>query len=260
MVGDKNQINSRFLTKYKSNARGIIMKNYSTLQIQKEKDVATIFLHRPEKKNAINIQMVNDLTDALDTIEDTKEIKFLILRSKESLFCSGLDLEDVTSKNPPDIYGFQKWEKMCHRIENLNKITIASIEGECIGGGFQLVLLCDIRLATTRAKFAFNEVRNAFLPGLATYRLAKYVGLGKAKQLMMGDSLDARDALHWGLVNQVCEPENMLEIIQQNLNNHSSLPLPAWTLARRLMNECYSSPYENFLGHFLAARDRKSVV
>ncbi len=232
------------------------MKNYSTLQIQKEKDAITIFLHRPEKKNAINIQMVNELTEALDAIEDASDIKFLILRSKENVFCSGLDLHDITSKNPPDIYGFQKWEKMCHRIENLNKITLCCIEGECIGGGFQLVLLCDIRIATSKARFSFNEVRNAFLPGLATYRLAKYVGLGKAKQIMMGEVVEAQEAFHYGIISQVCEVEKIDQAIRKNLEDNASLPLSSWTLARRLMNECYSTPYENFLGHFLAAQHR----
>jgi enoyl-CoA hydratase len=131
------------------------------------------------------------------------------------------------------------------------------VQGECTGGGFQLVLLCDARIAEQRAAFSLNEVKLGFLPGMATFRLAKYVGLGRAKNIMLtGRRVRAREALEWGLLDRVCDQASFDETLSETIDNLLPFHPVALEMARRLLDESFATSYEDFLGHFLAAQHR----
>lgn len=233
------------------------MNRYKTLKVEKEGNVVTVYLDRPDTRNSINMQMVNDLTKLMDMVENANDVAVLVLRGSNDVFCSGIDFRDFSLDKKQDIYGLQKWEKMCRRLERLNKFTIAAVEGECIGGGFQLVLLCDTRIAEKRARFCFNEVKLGFLPGMATFRLPKYIGLGRAKNLILsGSAIRADKALDWGLLDQVCEQTIFAETLKETIDGLLPFHPVALEMGRRLLNECYANSYENFIGHFLAAQNR----
>ena len=154
-----------------------------------------------------------------------------------------------------DIHGFNKWEKICTRLERLPKATIALVDGAAVGGGFQLALVCDLRIATSRASFQLPEVHMGFLPGMATFRMAKYVGLGHAKRMMVTcEKVGPESALSLGIIDRV---EDDLEAglawaLEALGPNHTV----AIELTRRLLNECYAATAENAIGHFLAAQHR----
>jgi len=233
------------------------MLDYETLKVVQSGKVLTVHLNRPESRHAISMQMVRDLSDLMDEVEDADDIEVFVLRGSPDFFCSGIDLRDFAIDKHRDVGGLQKWEQVANQLENLNKFTIAAVQGECTGGGFQLMLLCDARLADHSAEFCFNEVRLGFLPGMALFRLAKYVGLGRAKQLVLnGRSLAADEALDWGILDVVTESatieDALADVVQQALPFH---PV-ALQIARRLLNESYASSYEHFLGCFLAAQHR----
>jgi len=227
-------------------AKGTIMHDYETLRVTRNGNLVTAFLHRPDSDNAIDMQMVNDLSVAV-----------LVLRGSPDVFSSGIDLREFAARKGRDIYGLQKWERMCRELERLNKFTIAAVQGECTGGGFQLVLLCDARIAEHQAVFRLNEVKLGFLPGMATFRLAKYVGLGRAKNLMLaGRPIGAKEALNWGILDRVCDQASFEETLTETVNDLLPFHPVALEMARRLLDESYATSYEDFLGHFLAAQHR----
>jgi enoyl-CoA hydratase len=233
------------------------MNSYKTLKVEKEGNVVTVRLNRPETRNSINMQMVDDLTELMDTVEDSTDVAVLVLRGSPDVFCSGIDLRDFKIAKTPDIYGLQKWEKMCRRFETLNKFTIAAVQGECIGGGFQLSLVCDTIIAERRSVFCFHEVKMGFLPGMSTFRLAKYIGLGRAKNLILtGRRLKAEEALNWGLLDRVCDQVTLEDSLKDAIENLLPFHPVALEMARRLLNESYATSYEEFIGHFLAAQHR----
>jgi len=233
------------------------MKLFETLKTEKKGNIVTVFLNRPNASNAINMQMVNDLSEVIDLVEDANDISVLVLRGLNGLFSSGIDLRDFSLEKPPDIYGLQKWEQMCRQIENLNKFTIAAIEGECIGGGFQMVLLCDARIADKRSFFQFHEVKLGFLPGMAAFRLAKYIGLGRAKNLILtGCKLKADKAQEWGILDQICDTVDFEKTLQDTIDRLLPFHPVALEMSRRLINESFGDSYENFFGHFLVAQER----
>jgi len=233
------------------------MYDYETLKVTQEGNVVTACLHRPDSRNAINMRMLSELSDLIDTLEEAQDVAVLVLRGSPDVFSSGIDLRDFAARKRRDIYGLQKWERMCRDLEKLNKFTVAAVQGECTGGGFQLVLLCDARIAERQAVFCLNEVKLGFLPGMATFRLAKYVGLGRAKSLVLtGRPIRAKKAQQWGILDRVCDQTSFDETLAETVSNLLPFHLVPLEMARRLLDESYATSYEDFLGHFLAAQHR----
>jgi len=232
-------------------------KDYQTIKVSREGNVVTAALNRPESGNAINMKMVNELTDLMKMIDSAQDVDVLVFRAGGDVFTTGIDLRDFKLDQKSDIYGLQKWEKMLRQLERLQKVTVAAVEGECTGGGFQLVLLCDAKIALERSTFAFDEVKRGFLPGMAVYRLAKHIGLGRAKNLVLtGRAIGAEEALQWGLLDRVTDGMSVDDTLQETIGELLPFHPVAHAMARRLLNESFAEEYEDFLGHFLAAQHR----
>ena len=179
------------------------MSNYETLVYEESGDKALLTLHRPPG-NRINIQMIQELTKVCDTLEDHSKARTVVIRGAGGVFSEGVDFSEFHPDKPMDIHGFNKWEKICTRLERLPKATIALVDGAAVGGGFQLALVCDLRIATSRASFQLPEVHMGFLPGMATFRMAKYVGLGHAKRMMVTcEKVGPESALSLGIIDRV---------------------------------------------------------
>jgi len=233
------------------------MYDHETLRVTQDGNVVTAHLHRPASPNAVNMRMVNELSDLIDKIEDANDVAVLVIRGNPDVFTCGIDLRDFAVHKRRDVYGLQKWERVCRELEKLNKFTVAAVQGECTGGGFQLMLICDARIAERRATFCMNEVKLGFLPGMATFRLAKYVGLGRAKDLILtARRIRAREAFRWGLLNHVCDQTDFEETLRTTVRDLLPFHPVALEMARRLLDESYATSYEDFLGHFLAAQHR----
>jgi enoyl-CoA hydratase/carnithine racemase len=219
------------------------------------KQVAFVTLRRPEHGNRINVRMIRDLESVCDHLEDASKADVVVLRGEGGCFCEGIDFADFAPDKPIDIHGFNKWEKIAARLERLPKATIALVDGPAIGGGAQLALIADLRLATPRAAFQLPEVHMGFLPGMATFRLAKYVGLGAAKYLMLcAPRVGAEQAWQLGLVNRVVDdPDTGLA---QAIASFGPVHNVAVELCRRLLHESFATDFEDALGHFLAAQHR----
>ncbi len=228
------------------------MLKLDVLEYEEQGNVATLRLGHP-----VDVAVIRDLQTVCAYLEDESRCDVLVLRGNSDRFCGEIDLKAFDPSKPLDIHGFHKWEKVLTWIERIPKFTLAAIRGRCVGAGLHLALVCDQRIATPDAHFRLDEVTRGFLPGMATFRLAKYIGLGRAKSLVLaGKRVDALEAERWGLIDQVV-PEEALEATLEEL-------IAAWTpenavaleLARRLLNESYSIQYEEFIGNFLAAQHR----
>ena len=225
--------------------------SYKTLKYETTGDVATITLIQAYS----NMTMVKELTSVCNHLEDENPASFVVIRGTDGNFSKGIDFAEFRPEHPMDIHGFNKWEKICVRIERLPKITIAILEGAVIGGGFQLALLADYRIASDNAYFQFPEVQQGFLPGMAIFRLAKYIGLSHAKRLILfSQSIDSEKALHLNLIDEISED------IESSINNLVRQTQPVFPttvqLAKRLLSESFHDSFEDAIGHFLAAQHR----
>lgn len=233
------------------------MRQLRTLIVDEQGEVATVTLHAAGSDGEIDLAALEDLEKVMVWLEDQSACSLVVFRGTPEAFCRGLSPAAFGPGAAAGIHAHNRWEKALIALERLPKVTLAAIEGVCAGAGVQLALACDHRIAAASATMQLPEVRRGYLPGMALFRLAKYVGLGVAKRLVLtGAPWSAADAAAWGLVDWVCEPGALDSAIEQA----AELLLPAdgdtVRLARRLLNEAFAEPIEDALGGMLAAQHR----
>lgn len=174
--------------------------------------VATITINRPHRLNAINQQLIADLSSSLDAAEKDDRVRAIVLTGAgDKAFCAGADLSDVGGMTPASVTALARaghW--MCINIEKMGKPVIAAVNGHALGGGLELTLPCDFRVAARRATFGLPEVTLGLLPAMGgTQRLPRLLGLSRAKELaLLGTRVDAQKAHEWGLVHRVFENDS----------------------------------------------------
>ncbi len=180
---------------------------------EKKEAIATITLNRPEKLNALSRDVLADLLKALEEAERDREVRVVVLTGTGKSFCAGADVTEFT-KSPQEVREFiDLGRKVFEFIENMSKPVIAAVNGYALGGGFELVLACDLIIASTNATFGSTEVNLGIVPGWgASQKLLAIVGPMKARELiMLGELFSAEEALKLGIVNKVVPPEKLLE-------------------------------------------------
>ncbi len=227
------------------------MSTYNTISLEDNGHIATITLIATHS----SMTMVKELNRALDHIEDESKASIVVFKGVDGRFNLGLDFKEFHPDKAMDIHGFHKWEKMCVRIERLRALTISLLEGPTVGGGVQLALCTDLRLAHSNTTFQLPEVKMGFLPGMGIYRIAKNIGLGRAKQwVLQSTTIDAAQAFVWGLISEVTD--DLTDALFNHIEASSPINPVAIQLARRLLNESFHDSFEDAIGHFLAAQQR----
>jgi len=185
-----------------------------TLLREDQEYVATITLNRPEVRNAINLDMLGALREEIEGIRSDPAVRVVIITGAgDKAFCAGADLEERAGFDEDRVKEFLfRIGDVFNSIESLAKPVIAAINGVALGGGTELGLACDIRIASTNAALGLTEAHLAVIPGAGgTQRLPRLIGPGKAKELIFtGRKIRAEEALHIGLVNQVHDGEVLL--------------------------------------------------
>ena len=182
-------------------------------KIEQEKDIATIILNRPQVRNILDTGILTGLENYLTDLENDVKTKVIILTGNGN-FCAGANIKELMEKHPVEAEKFSRLgHKVFNHIENMGKPVIAVVSGYALGGGCELALACDIRIASENAKFGQPEVDLGLIPGFGgTQRLAKLVGIGRAKELIFtGRIIDAKEAQDIGLVNKVVREEELLD-------------------------------------------------
>jgi enoyl-CoA hydratase/carnithine racemase len=181
-----------------------------TMRCELDGALARLRLNRPEVHNAANWAWVNDLVTATEYLAQQREIHVVIVSGEGLSFCSGLDVKELAHGSlSPD--WFATWERGVLGLADLDTITIAAIQGYCLGGGLQVALACDLRIAATGAILSIPAVREGVIAALGPMRLARLIGAGPAKQLcLLGHRFTPEEALALHLVGEVV-PADQLE-------------------------------------------------
>jgi methylglutaconyl-CoA hydratase len=204
--------------------------SYKTIQLAYDSGVATITLNRPDKRNAISFDLIDDLLRALKEVEASDAL-ILILTGAGKAFCSGLDLDNLKAllgRSPEDnLKDSQTMVKLFRSLYEFPKVTIAAVNGAAIAGGTGLALLCDFTLAVPEAKFGYTEVRIGFVPAIVSTFLLRQVGEKQARDLLLTGRIFAADeAARIGLVSEIVAPENLMtrarELASQLMENSPS--------------------------------------
>jgi len=191
-----------------------------TYASDKEKGIVRLTINRPEVRNALNMAVRQELRKAVEEIEKDSDVRVVIITGAgEKAFISGADITEFKDATPITIeqYASALGQQLFNDIENLNVPIIAMINGFCLGGGLELAMCSDIRIASENAKFGQPEVNIGICPGGGgTQRLPRLIGWGKAKELIYtGKIIDAVEAEKIGLVDKVVPPERLEEEVEQ---------------------------------------------
>jgi enoyl-CoA hydratase len=188
---------------------------YSCLLVQTENNICTITINRPDKLNALNKTVIEELSKAIDEVDTNPEIRSAIITgSGAKAFVAGADISEFTSLDATGGKALaQKGQDLVFsKIETSSKPIVAAVNGFALGGGCELAMSCHFRIASDNAKFGQPEVNLGLIPGYGgTQRLVQLIGKGRAMEaLMTGNMIDANTALQYGLVNHVVAPGELL--------------------------------------------------
>ncbi|MCU0613813.1 MAG: enoyl-CoA hydratase-related protein [Desulfobacterales bacterium] len=191
------------------------MAETSNLRVESEGEVVVLVLNRPEVMNAFNFSLLNALKNEIERLRFEHDVRVVIITGEgDRAFCAGADLKERSAMNPLEVKKFiLTIRNLFTSIEELNKPVIAAVNGIALGGGTELALACDIRIASENASMGLTETRLAIIPGAGgTQRLPRLIGSGKAKELIFtGRRVNSREALDIGLVNSICPLEELID-------------------------------------------------
>jgi methylglutaconyl-CoA hydratase len=217
---------------------------YTTLILDYDGPLAIVTLNRPDKRNAISYELINELLRALGEIESSPA-QILVLTGAGKAFCSGMDLDNLRSipvRTPDENLADSRTMALLFRmLYEFPKITISAVNGPAIAGGCGLATLCDFTLASTEAKFGYTEVRIGFVPAIVSTFLLRQVGEKHARDLLLsGRIIGAEEAFRMGLVNETVAPDKLLsrarELAASLLQNS-----PASLLATKRLLKSYAA-------------------
>jgi enoyl-CoA hydratase len=219
------------------------LMGYETVLYRKEEGTAVITFNRPEKRNALNGTMSKEIETALLDAEEDSAVKTVILTGGLKYFISGADIEflagegeDLSPKRMFEMH--HKTQSLYRTLARLPKPTIAAMSGYAFGGGLELALCCDFRIAAENTKLGTPEIKLGILPGAGgTQRLSRIIGMTKAKELVLtGEPILANEALQCGLLNKVVRPEELMKEARALAKKFSHLPSFAVEIAKAVLD------------------------
>ncbi len=211
--------------------------------VRRDGAIAEIVLNRPTVLNAMNLAWVAELGQAVNEVATAEDVEVVVVRGEGRAFCAGLDLTMMTEVGmPPEFYPLQ--EAAFSALENLDRLVIAQIHGYCLGGGLQLAIACDLRIACEDAAFALPASQEGLFPGMAVWRLPRLIGLGRAMRLAVsGEQVSAADALGIGLVDYVCPADGFAGAARAIVEHYLEVPQTAARATKRLMRTAFERDF-----------------
>ena len=224
---------------------------FETIITEKRDGVQWISLNRPHRMNACNLELVEEMSTAIDELEADREVRCVVIKGEgDRAFSVGADLTMFTDLTPETaIATSEKGQRMIDKIEASSKPFIAAIHGFCVGGGLEIVLACDFRIADESAQLGSPEINLGIIPGWGgTQRLSRIIGLSKAKEFVfLGDRVPADEALGLGLVHKVVPVDKLMEEAEVLAQRLAAGPPVALKVAKRAMNFGTQLPLEEGL-------------
>ena len=231
------------------------MGNFNNLKLEVADEIATLTISRPAALNALNSETLEELDVALTEIEARDDIKVVILTggpdkkdNQFKSFVAGADISEMVNFTAPEARAFGiKASVPFFKLMNMRQVTIAAVNGFALGGGCEIAMACDIRIASENAIFGQPEVGLGIIPGFGgTQRLARLIGMGRAKELIFTcDNIDAQEAYRIGLVNKVVSTEELYDTAKKMAKKIISKGSYAVSIAKAAINNGYDMDIKN---------------
>ncbi len=226
-----------------------------TMRCEVDGHLARVRLNRPQALNAANWAWVQDLVTATNYLAQSTETHVIIVSGEGRAFCSGLDTKELAQGNLTGEW-FATWEHGVTALARLNAITICAIHGYCLGGGLQVALACDLRIATSDAILSIPAVREGLVAALGPMRLARLIGAGPAKQLcLLGRRFTPEEGLALGLINEVVAPDKLEEHALAMAQELLAIPFTALLHTKRQIDAAFDFDETTVMTKMVAAEE-----
>ena len=227
--------------------------NEPIVQLDIEQGISTVTINRPQSLNALNSELIDELTDVVEKSLRNQSVQVAILTgSGNKAFVAGADIAEMANMTTMQAMHFsRKGQKLIQLIENANKVFIAAVNGYALGGGFELALACDYIYASQNAFFGLPEVTLGIIPGFGgTQNLPRLIGPNRSRELIYsGQKLDAAQAESWGIVNKVVEQDQLLAEAMVSAQSIMSNGLRAIGLAKETIRSGMNMPKGDAILH-----------
>lgn len=221
------------------------------ITVEKEGEIARVRLDRPERLNAMHYPAVRDLDAVSQFLADELDVRLVTIQGVGRAFCTGIDLKEL-SKGEIGMNYHSVFERSLRRFETMDKLVLCLIHGYALGGGLQLALSCDVRVCTPTAQLGLPAINESLIPGLATRRLARYVGMGRAKKLtLLGSNIDGEEALRIGLVDHLVDEDRIEEEFEEWIEQYGDANSQGSRLSKQAMVGAFDLEYQRFLERYL---------
>lgn len=229
---------------------------YETLTYERDGARARITLNRPEVLNAVAMTGAREFEALVQDIERDPALRLVTISGAGRAFSTGIDLKDLAAGEIDNSY-FDLWDRALRRIETMDKLVLCLIHGYALGGGLQLALAADIRVCTPSAKLGLPAIKEGLIPGLGTLRLARYIGLGRAKRLIIsGEMIDGREAERIGMVDHLVEEADAMARFEQIVARYAEVNSQGCRLSKAMLVECFDRDFDSFFALYKERQDQ----
>jgi enoyl-CoA hydratase len=226
-----------------------------TMRCTVDGPMARLHLNRPEALNAANWAWVQDLIKATAYLAQSSETQVVIVSGEGRAFCSGLDVKEL-AQGHLTIEWFTAWERGVTALASLQAITIASIQGYCLGGGLQVAIACDLLVASTDAVLSIPAVKEGIVACLGPMRLARLVGAARAKYLcLLGRRFSASEGLAMGLIHEVVETAELEQHVQALAQELLAIPYTALRYTKSQIDRAFERDLATLMDEMVAAEE-----
>jgi len=222
-----------------------------TMYYDRDGRIGYLTLNRPERLNAMNYQGSLDMNRAAELIRDDPAVRVVLISGAGRAFCTGIDLKELQAGETPHQY-YENWDRALRILEQTEKVIICAMRGYALGGGLQLALACDIRIGSEDCQFGLPAIKEGIIPGLGTFRLPRYIGLGRAKWMVLsGENVDGRRAHEIGMIDHVVKPDEFDQEVKALVEKYVRLCSEGTRQSKILLNMPFDIPHGQFFEEYL---------
>lgn len=233
-----------------------IVQEHEFMRLQKKGKQAWVTFSRERFLNCMNNACTFQLLEIANALNEDPDVRVIIIRGEGRAFCTGIDLKELAHNHLGMDY-HRRWESSLRIFETMEKLVIVGMHGYCLGGGLQLALAADIRVSTPDCRIGLPAVKESLIPGLATWRLPRYVGWGRAKKMILGgQNIPGEEALRIGLVDHIIPEKKFFADLDELAGKY----LGAWSTGTRMSklvtNQAFDMGYDTILETYFRLQER----
>jgi enoyl-CoA hydratase len=230
--------------------------SFEFMRLEKEGKRAWVTLTREDQLNAMNNEGTIQINKIAMALKEDPDVRVAVIRGEGRAFCTGIDLKELAAGRIEMLY-HQRWEPALRLFETMEKLIIVGMHGYCLGGALQLALAADIRVSTADCQIGLPAINESLIPGLATLRLPRYIGWGRAKKMILGgQNISGSEALRIGLVDHVVSEADFFNQIDRVADQYLAACSVGTRMSKLATNMAFDMDYEAFLQHYFELQQR----